>query len=147
MMSPKGFTLIEIIIVLAIFIAIIGFGMTIDWHAFQRDTFSSEEATIVALLSKARSLAMANVSESGYGLCYKEPDYIIFRKIDGVCQNSKPANEASPANKNIASNTSTAFPVIIFDRLTGNTAGGTIHLTDGVKSADIVINNEGTINW
>lgn len=147
MTSQKGFTLIEIIIVVAIFIVIASFGMTVDWQAFRTDTFHAEESTIIAILQKARSRAMGNFFESAHGVCYIEPNYVIFRTKEGSCEDGETTNELFSANIEIASNLSTTFPVIIFDQLSGNTTGDTIHITDGVKSADVAINNEGTINW
>ena len=117
--------------------------MLVDWNVFKKDTFKAEQATIVAALSKARSRAMNNMFDMAYGVCYIAPNYIIFQ--DNTCT----AGESISANTNIASNPSTVFPPVVFDQLTGNTTGTgtTIHLTDGFKSAGIIINNEGTINW
>ncbi|MEK7105808.1 MAG: prepilin-type N-terminal cleavage/methylation domain-containing protein [Patescibacteria group bacterium] len=140
-MSSKGFTMIEIIIVIAIFIFVVGFGMLTDFNVFTGDTFHAEEAKIVSLLGRARSRAMANVYDSNFGVCYISPNYVMFQGSTCV------AGDAIPANVNISENPSTIFPTFVFNRLTGTTVGGTIHITDGVKSTDIIINNEGTISW
>lgn len=141
-----GFTLIEIIVVVAIFVAVISFAMIIDLNVFKGDTFLSEQSTIVNVLSRARSKAMANMDDTNYGVCYVDANYIIFRGDN--CQ----SGENIPANINIISNpkTTSPFPVVVFSRLSGNLIINNeiiIHIEDGIKKADIKINNEGAINW
>ena len=143
--SPKsGFTLIEVLVVIAILAFIISLGTIFDINSIKLDSFNTERATIVSLLEKARSRSMTNMFQTSHGLCYIAPNYILFRTN---CVAGSATNELISANTNIASNPSTTLPIIIFDQLTGNNTGGTIHITDGTKSADITINNEGTINW
>src|SRR5258706_15869468 len=139
--DQKGFTLIEIIVVVAILTVIISFGMTVDFSSFTSSNFQNEESKIIALLEKARSRSMSNMFERAHGVCYLAPDYVIFR--DGTCDKSA-TDETIPANTGIASNPLTVFPAVVFEQLTGNTTSATdivIHITDGVKVADIKINN------
>jgi prepilin-type N-terminal cleavage/methylation domain-containing protein len=140
----QGFTLIETVLVLAILGTIAGLATVVDLNSFKTDTFSGEESKIISVLAKARSRSMTNYYDSASGFCYKDNNYVIFR--DGNCDGSG-TDETISANINIASNPATVFPTFIFARLTGKTTGATIHITDGIKSADIIINDEGTINW
>ncbi len=143
-MKVKGFTLIEILIVMAIFGMILSFGLTINTNLLWGDSFQSERSTIVSVLERARSQAMANLYNADHGVCYVEPNYIIFTGDNCVSSDS----ELIPANTNISSNASTTFPAkIVFERLTGKTIDANIHLTDDTRTADIKINNVGTINW
>ncbi len=137
----KGFTLIEILVVVAVITVIIAFGSVIDLNAFKTDTLSGEESRIISILQKARSRSMANMYNTTHGVCYIAPDYVIFQ--GSTCA----SGDSIPANTNIASNPGSTFPTFVFSRLTGNTTAGTIHITDGINSKDITINNEGTINW
>ena len=134
----NGFTLIEILVVTAIIGLIIGFGMIVDWSVIGQNNFSAEQTKIVSILEKARSRAMANMFESPHGVCYVAPNYILFRDTCGGG-----FTEPIPANANIT----VTFPTITFEQLTGNATGDTINITDGTKSADIIINDAGTINW
>lgn len=152
-MRNKGFTLIEIIIVVAVLTIILSFGMTIDLNTFRGDTFLVEQSKIVSVLERARSHAMANMFNTDYGVCYFAPDYVIFR--DGTCDKSS-TDESIPANVNISENSTTTFPpTIVFEQLTGNlkpqlippNSEINITISDGIKSANITINNEGAINW
>lgn len=144
--TKQGFTLIEILVAVAVVGVIIGFGMTIDLSSLRSDTFQAEETTIVSALQKARSRSMANMYESVHGFCYIAPNYILFRGRT-TCLPTSGTDETIPANINIASNASSSFPTFVFTQLSGTTTGATIHITDGTKSDDIIINNEGTINW
>src|SRR3989344_1324426 len=142
--SRGGVTLIEIILVIGILIFIISFWIILGFSFFTFGTFQTEESKIISVLERARSRSMANMFDTTHGVCYLAPNYVIFR---GTCIVGASTNELILANTNIAENSGTIFPTLVFDRLTGNTTGVTIHITDGIKSADIIINNEGTINW
>lgn len=141
----KGFTIIEIIMVMALLAVVLSFGFVIDLKNFQNNNFQTEESKVISILEKARSSAMANISDTSHGVCYDASidSYVIFKGIN--C--TKIDSVRIPANATITENPGTTFPTFVFARLSGNTTAGTIHLTDGITSADITINNEGTINW
>ena len=152
-----GFTLIEIIVVIGIVAMVVGFGMVTDLSFFKGDVFRSEESTIVSILGKARSRAMANMFQVNHGVCYDPVlnNYVIFR--GNTCDPGASTSELIPANLNIAtiSTFSTTFPTVVFKQLTGKlipqlspaTNETIINIQDGMKTADIKINNEGRINW
>jgi prepilin-type N-terminal cleavage/methylation domain-containing protein len=142
----KGFTLIEILVVIAIITFVISFGILIDVGTVKKDYFSAEESTIVSALEKARSRSMANLYQSAYGFCYiGSPNYVYVIFNDGSCDQSS-TDEIIKANSNITVTLTPSSP-ITFAQLSGSTLDASIHLTDGTKSADITINNEGTIIW
>lgn len=145
----KGFTLFETLIVIGIFTIIVSFGLTVDLNFLKSDILHKERSVIVSALEKARSRSMNNIFQSPHGFCYISPNYVIFR--DGVgtrCVAGAVTNELIGANVNIAENLGSTFPaVIIFSQLSGTTTDSAIHITDGIKSADITTNYEGRINW
>lgn len=144
MHNKNGFTLIEILITLAIFGVIINLISGINLNSLERNSLQKERLLIVSLLEKARSLAMANHENSDFGFCYQSGTYIIF-KGDDCDQNN---TDEMPANLNIASNPGTTFPSqIIFKRLSGESSEENIHLGDGAQSLDININHVGRIDW
>ncbi len=147
----RGFTLIEILVVIAIVGFVLSFGLGIDLSALSRNSFHTEEATIVSILERARSRAMANLNDSDHGVCYIEPDYVIFIENEGHCVDGVSSNELISANTNIATASDFAnpvkFPPVVFNRLAGTTSGAAIHIEDGVKQDDIIINEQGAINW
>lgn len=142
-----GMTLIEIIVVVAIFGLIIAFGLTTDLSTIGRNNFRNEQMTLISVLNKARGRAMNNMFETTHGFCYVAPNYVLFRGR-ATCLPTSVNDELIKADTNIASNSGTTFPTeVVFAQLSGKTTTVTIHITDGIKSADININNEGTINW
>lgn len=144
MQNKNGFTLIEILITLAIFAVIINLISGINLDSLERNSLQKERSLIVSLLGKARSLAMTNYENSDFGFCYQSGKYIIF-KGDDCGQNN---TDEIPANLNITSNPDTTFPSqIIFKRLSGESNEENIHLEDGAKSLDININHVGRIDW
>lgn len=144
----RGFTLIEIVVVIAILGMILVFGLITTMDSFKRSTLQTEQSTLVSALEKARSRAMNNINESKWGVCFLTPNYVIFQ---GTTCAPASTNELISANANIANlsdfSNPAKFPAIIFSQLSGNTTGATIHMTDGIKSAITTINYEGTINW
>ena len=146
----RGFSLIEILVVIGVMGAIFTFGMVINMNAFTENTLQNEESKLISALERARSHAMANMFQSSFAICYISSNYII--SYDNACDGFG-SDEIIPANTNIAkaSNFSTIFPTIIFTRLSGIVSIPpppiTIIITDGNKSTNITINNEGAINW
>ena len=151
----QGMTLVEMLVVIAILVVIIAFGMMVDFSSFTSNTFQSEESKIISALEKARSRSMANMCISGsctdgkkHGVCYDSASskYKIFQTVA-----SDPNADKLDASSGITFPSSPLFPCgsggIIFDQLSGNTTGTTINLAYGTKSAVITINNEGTISW
>ncbi len=149
----QGMTFIEILVVVAIIGVIMSFGMSNNVGLFMGDTFRSEKNIIVSLLEKARSRAMSNMfdSDHGDGVCYNAGNYVLFRGRTTCLPLNSSTDENTPANTNIASvsNFSTTFPIVVFNRLTGNVTGAPIDIIikDDTKTDIININNEGTINW
>ena len=135
----KGFTLVEILITLAILTFVVSLATVVDLNSFKTDTAQSERDKIVSILEKARSRAMANFYDSSHGVCYDSGNYIIFK--GETCDPS--SIETIPASTDITIN----FPTVVFTRLTGDTTSANISLTNDNKSLNIEINNEGTINW
>ncbi len=146
MLHKKGFTLVEILLVIGVLAMIVGLGITVDFSSFNSTTLNGEEAKIISLLEKARSRSMSNMFDTTHGFCYDgaTDNYVIFK--GSTCTTT--GSDLIPASTLISENSSTTFPAtIIFSQLTGNSTTSTIHITDGTKSKDITINNAGTINW
>lgn len=143
----NGFTLIELIIVLAITTTILGVGFFVSLDAYRQHVFQSERTVLVSVLQKARSRALSNMYQSAHGVCYEEPNYIIFRGT--TCASGLFGNEEIPSNISLAraSRFSNSFPTVIFTPLSATTTPTSIALTDGVRNASIDIKYEGTINW
>jgi len=145
-MHARGFTLLEVLVVMAIFVSLTGLGLIYSIGSFQGNIFRSEQSTIVSVVSKARSRALANYEQSPWGVCYLAPNYVVFK--GSVCT----PGESVEANANIASASqfTSEFPTIVFTQLSGTSSGGVIRLRDGVSltnQSTTTINYEGTIIW
>ena len=142
--TSRGFTLIEVLIVMAIiaFIAVIGMITSLD--TLNRYIFRSDTDKVVSLLQKARSSAMNNVNEKEYGVVLDDPDnLILFRETLGTSYDYKVEKSKTATYKLDDCPDKQA----VFERLTGNTADCIIEIIDGNKASTITINNQGGINY
>ena len=120
-----GFTLIEIVIVVAI-ISLLGvMGVVVGVDTYSRYIFRSDLDKIVALLQKARSSAMSNINEQKHRVKLDEVE-----KSEAVTY-----SDTCPSHQ------------VIFDQLTGNTADCEITITEGSRVTTITINAQGGINY
>jgi prepilin-type N-terminal cleavage/methylation domain-containing protein len=154
MASPKiltakhaGFTLVEIVVSLAILTILFSLGLLMSMDALRGSTFRSERESIVSILLKARSRSMANIDGSAWGVCYRAPKYVLFK--GGSCATPATTDEEFDANQGVAlaSNFAATFPTFTFSQLSGQSNGGTITITQNGRTSVVSINHEGTINW
>jgi prepilin-type N-terminal cleavage/methylation domain-containing protein len=145
----KGFTLIEIVVTLAILLTILSLGTLMSLDAYRGYAFRSERSLLVSALLRARAEAMNNMGASAHGVCYASVSgvysYLSFRGT--LCDPSSSLNDRREASKTITVTGLSAGSPVVFTQLSGTTTAALIHLSDGVHSADIIINHEGTINW
>lgn len=153
--SPKsfnqGFTLIEVLVVLGIFILLASLGLFMSFDVY-RATFSrSERDMVVVLLEKARSQSLNNVNQTTHGFCFLTSgavvtSYEVFEGSDCTAA----VKELIPAGSDISLSPSPALPAtgIIFSQLSGDSNyTGTITLTQNTQSKTVSINSEGMIDW
>jgi prepilin-type N-terminal cleavage/methylation domain-containing protein len=162
-----GLTLIEVLVVIGILTLILGMSMVVNVDLLRGDTFRSEGSTIISLLEKARSQALAGVctgvgctSGKKHGVCYDDTAH-IYKLFQGDTYATRDSFISFNANQNIAISATPAVFLcssgsgVVFDRLTGNLFPQLspvsneidINITYDGKVTDIKINNEGTINW
>src|SRR3990167_6689427 len=77
--NAKGFTIIELLIVLAIATLVSGIGLIYGYDTFSRSSVRSEEDTLGRLLQTTRIRAMSNVNEQPHGLHIGDTTYTLFR--------------------------------------------------------------------
>lgn len=142
----RGFTIVEIIIVLAIVASLAAIGLTVGIDSYQRFLFRSDLHATSSLLQKARSSAINNIGETSHGVYFDDigGHFILFRGLSYATRN---ASFDLSVEKSKTITLTPPLLEIVFSPLSGTTTGGTLTLTDGAKNATIQINNEGGINW
>jgi len=137
-----GFTLIEVLVVMAMFSVLVGLGLFMSMDMFRGYSARSERDVVVSALGKARSRAMANLNQSPWGVCVLEGGYVIFQGT--VCA-AAAGGESIPVSK--AAAVSGLSPGIIFTQLSGTTTPATVAITENARTSTVTINYEGTIIW
>ena len=139
--TPRGFTMIELIVVIAIVGAIFAAGSIVMFDSIQRSVALNEQNLVVTLLMGQRTKALSNVNQSSFGLKVEANQYTLFQGNSfsgGV--------DLRPVQKGTAITTGgdTEF---VFGQLSGTSTAGTMTVTDGSKTVSIVVNSEGRIEW
>jgi len=136
----KGFSLIEILVVIGLITLIAAGGYMISIGGFQRYAFSAERDLVLNLLQKTRSRAMNNVLQSPHSLVISDTEYTLFSD-DGDTDN----DDIFPRNTSVVISPTT----IEFEQLSGNVVmgAGVINIDQGVQSAQIEVNTNGRISW
>lgn len=141
----KGFTLIEVLVSIAILGLILSLGLFMSMDVYRGFSNRSEVDTIVSLLQRARASAMANSYQTTWGVCYVAPTYIIFR--GSTCVVGASTNEETPSNPGAAIAGLTSASPVVFSQLAGTTSDAVVSITENGKISTISINYEGTIIW
>lgn len=143
----RGFSMIEIMITIALLALLVALGLFMSMEAYRGATRRSERDVIVSMLERARSRAMANIDETSWSVCYDEDtvEYVIAK--GSACPVG--AHDRVEANAGVAaaSSFSSTFPTVEFEQLTGNTTDETITVVQEGKNAVITTNHEGRISW
>ncbi len=139
-----GFTLYEVLVVIAILAVLSGLGLFVSIDFYKSYTFYSERNIVVSAIQKARSQSLANINESKHGVYFGTNNYVIFQG-ENYASRSPDYDEIIQANSPV---THSGLTEIVFEQLSGFPAvTGAIALSDGIRSLTISIENEGRINW
>lgn len=148
--DQKGFTVIELIIVIGLLAFIAAFGGVISLNSVARSSAVQERDLFVTLLLRgARAEALANVNETAHGIYIDNTakEYILFAGSD---YEADPEARAVPfTNNNIEITTTSGDEQILFEALSGNVieGAGTLSIEFGPITQTITINEVGQIDW
>ncbi|MDP2788459.1 MAG: prepilin-type N-terminal cleavage/methylation domain-containing protein [bacterium] len=141
--NQNGFTLIEVLITMAVISLLFFAGYFVSVDSFSRELIISEHLTLVSVLQKARNRAMNNINTSRHGVYIENDLYIIFRKFPH--NSNEPTNEKIQRNNNI---NISGLNEVIFSQLSGESGNtGDIFLDDGMRTKKITIKKGGLIDW
>ena len=145
--SDRGFTLIEITLVIALIIIIFGFGLTVSFDSYRKDYLKAERDTLISVLQKARNESINNLNNTPHGFYFDGTDYILFEGSSYT----DPLRDTSKDLKIVKNPSITigGLTEVVFEQLDGNANPvGDITLNDGINPViSININQEGRINW
>lgn len=141
----KGFTFIEIIMVVAILMALAGLGLIFGIDFYKTYSLDTERNVVSSLLQKARSRAQNNFNQSPHGVYFQSNNYYIIFQGASYALRNVDYDQLIP--KNQAINIS-GISEIIFGQLSGDSQiAGNVILNNNKRTLIISINNEGGINW
>lgn len=142
-----GFSFIEVMVVMALVGIIATWGLIAGFNSFERYNFRSEADAAVSLLQKARSSAVNNITELPHGVYFGDADdLILFR---GANHDALPAEHIRVQKSGSVTHDASgcAGEEVVFEQLSGRTAGCTITLSGETQTISITTNTEGGIIW
>lgn len=144
MTNDRGFTLIEITIVIAFLALLSGYVLEIGYQFYGSQALVAERNSLINLLHRARSLAMNNYNQADHGLYIATTTYVVFQgssyasrdgDFDEVFQRTAGIELAGQSE-------------MVFSAITGDSnVSGTLSFANGNGGFEISVNNEGRINW
>lgn len=142
--EKRGFTIVEVLIVVAILTIVFGFSLGVGSNFYSSQVLIGERDSVVSLLRNARTRAMNNTNQSSHGVFIDTNQYVAF---DGESYAAR--NQAYDAVFPRSAGVTITGPLeIVFKVMEGTSnVSGTIAVTNGVGNVNIVLNNEGRINW
>ncbi len=149
--SQRGFTLTELLIVIALMGSIFAFGTVMSMRSIARSSVIEERDLFVSLLlSGTRAHAMANVEESDHGIYIDNTNkkYVLF--TGDTYSASDPDNRVTSfTNSDLSITNSSGDSTIIFEALSGDVidGAGTISISGNDITQEIIISEVGQINW
>ena len=142
--SRAGFTLVELLIVVAVFGLLVALGLFVSFQTYRTYDFQDEVTRVTTALQTARSRSMANVDGVEHGVCYEDaPSHSAYIIIAG-----DPCDGSAGQKIIVAEAVGVTWPnTITFDQLSGQANTTDITLTYEGKTATIQISSNGRINW
>lgn len=143
----SGFTLVEILVVLAIVGVIFLAGAFVDLNSLHREILTTEQTILVSLLESARNRAMNNLEHSKHGIHIDEDFFVLFVGSDYTPEDN--LNEKTKRNKNISITTVPEnINEVIFDQISGDpNILVDFYLNDGIRTKSIKVKEGGLIDW
>lgn len=143
--TKKGFTLIEIMLVVALIVAIGGISVPV-YQAFQvKNNLDVAAYTIAQTLRRAQVLSQSGADDSIWGVHIVSGNVTLFKGVDFAGRDAS-ADEASEISPNIAL---TGITDITFSKLFGEpqSIGDIILTTANNDTKNITINAKGIVEY
>jgi len=142
--SGAGFSIIELLIVVAVILMLSGLGGFIGLDFYRSYVMNSERDTLLSLLMRARNMAQTNINQAPHGVYITETAYTVFQG-DSYASRNIIYDETIGMNPSVAAS---GLHEVVFERLDGSTGNsGSIVLSNKNRSITVSLNSEGGINW
>lgn len=140
----RGFTLIEILAVTAIFAVLAAATLPFTARSYKHYVKTVETKNIISVLRRAETMAMANAFESNFGVKFSTNSVILFKGASYAARDTA-YDETYPVSKAV---TVTAPSEIVFEKVSGRPATSiSISVSNNNSNQMITVGKEGTIDW
>ena len=149
--QQKGFTYIELLMVIGIIGVILSFGIVMNIDSVTRTSILQERDLVVSLLlASARAQALANVDDVSHGIHIDNTNHrYVFFKGNNYVEDAT-SNRITPfTSEHITITHSSGATDILFERLSGNVSAGagTLIISGNGMEQRITITDVGQIDW
>ncbi len=152
--AMRGFTLIEMLIVIGLIGIVSGYSVVMGLDGLRGDSYRAERDTIVILLQQARTEALNNIDESKHGVAFfpaaHPRSYVEFAGNSYLSVGRDTSKDTVVDAQYAVAFASGSPSEVVFDQLSGNTSfSGNIVLIDTQRqfSSNMTITSEGGISW
>lgn len=139
--NRKGFTFIEVLLVIMLIALILGISIPVSTNFFQQDNRSYDAQVITSALRHARLKAQAGEYDSNWGIYITVPSTTIFSGNSYATRDSQ-YDQDIPFS---TASTITGDNEIVFSKRSGNTTPASIDISSNSQTITITVNNRGII--
>ncbi len=147
----KGFSLIEIIVVVAILLLLLSLGLITNMDSYKKYMFRSENQNLISSIAKARSESLTNKGELPHGICFDSAQkrFVLFQGASYQTSVNPIFIDTNPLTKitSIPNIFSCLNGGIVFSQLSGTTTQVEIGVAQNGSVSTTTISHEGTIHW
>lgn len=154
-MRKRGFTLLEVIVVMALTTVIGGITLFVTMETYSRSALHTEKDSFIALLQRARMLSMNNIClgecEDGrpHGVHVTDGGYVLFQGV--AYDPNDPLNTTFPAEPSLKRAGSLMERDVVFTALSGDSDCDPVCelslQAPGGPTAIVSITGDGRILW
>lgn len=145
----RGFTFIELMIVMAILSSLFMMGLFFDMTFYRGNSFSTDVDSFASILQRARAKSINNINAGSHGVYIGSNNYVLFQCPASVA-NCTYASRDPALDQSISHNPGLTFSgasEVVFSRLSGDSSfEGFLVINGSGKSTSLYLNNEGLIN-
>ena len=140
----RGFSLLEVIIVMALLAIVFSLGALFSTSAIARANALSERDLFVSLLTATRAKALANIDESPQSLYIDTNDFVTYEGTTYSAGNATNRRISKVSKAGISGQQTFTFAQLSGDALSGI---GTTTIDGGAQKYTVNINTVGRIDW